>query len=62
MGNGIVSVAHAPWVVQWYLLPMPHGLYNAILSPWGMGCTTLSISHGSWVVQHYPIPMPHGLY
>ncbi|KAF9791131.1 hypothetical protein BJ322DRAFT_1017702 [Thelephora terrestris] len=37
MGNGIVSVAHAPWVVQHYPFPMPHGLYNAILSPWGMG-------------------------
>jgi hypothetical protein len=62
MGCTMVSVAHAPWVVQHYPFPTPHGLYNAIRSPWVMGCTTLSFLHGAWVVQHYPFPMGHGLY
>ena len=50
---------HDPWVVEQYPVPMPHGLYNGIHSPWGMGCTMLSMSHGSWLVQHYPFPMGH---
>ncbi|KAF9783817.1 hypothetical protein BJ322DRAFT_1021599 [Thelephora terrestris] len=50
---------HGSWacnVVQRYWYPMGHGLYNAIDSPWVMGCTTLLNPHGSWVVQE------HGLY
>ena len=48
-----VYISHGPWIVQWYINPMAHGLYNVlggIYAPWAMGCIRVYIS------------MAHGLY
>jgi len=33
-------------------LPMDHGLYSSIATPWVMGCTVIHLPHGSWVVLY----------
>jgi hypothetical protein len=70
MAHGLCSkyLPHDPWVVQWYIYPMSHALYNGLDSvgiPCTMGCTTVHPPHGSCVVQWFrqcSYPMYHGLY
>jgi hypothetical protein len=46
-----IFIPHEPWVVQQYVCPMVHGLYNG----------PDSIPHGPWVVQWYTHSMVYGL-
>ena len=46
MGCTMICTLHGPWVVQWYVYPMVHGVYNSldsICTPWSMGCVRATL-------------------
>ena len=77
MGRTTLCVLHDPWIMQWYIYPMGHGLCNSMhipwvmdhtmaqlvcVLPWVMGHTIVCIPHDPWIMQQYAYPMGHRSY